>query len=157
MLQAAFFRDSLMAENVVQRAVGKTIIWSHNLHLDKEPTARTLGNMLYSKKGDACFTVLTDFSGRANVRIYNDKPTAARWLQKQYEARKETAASMLKKQLKVDKGIVFYNDLVRLQLPVKLSSIDAYGGYEVVGYGQAFDALVIFDNITPTVLYDSSN
>ncbi|SEW53471.1 erythromycin esterase family protein [Chitinophaga arvensicola] len=152
--KGGFFRDSIMADNVRQRSTGKSIIWSHNVHLDKEPTAMTFGNMTHARIGAAYYTILTDFSGDANVSVFNKDPKGPFMITKEFVSQKQTAARQLLKKYHAANGIFFHDDLQKDKITVKMNNIDAYGNNSLIGYGQAFDAIVIFNRLTPVLPYD---
>jgi RNA polymerase sigma factor (sigma-70 family) len=149
--RAAYYRDSVMAANAGQLAIPKAIIWAHNVHIDTEPRAVTLGNMLHQQYGDKCYTILTDYSNDAMVRVINPRATSANdfFVLQQVASDKKTAAATLRRKYGINKGILFYNDLKRSKLPTLINSIDREGSNTLIGMGKAFDALLFLEDLHP--------
>lgn len=142
---AAKFRDSVMTENILQLDSKKSIIWAHNLHCTTADMAVSMGNFIKKKIGDEYYIVLTDFSDKADVSLLNRTGIQTISL----KADKRTAANQLLRKQSIADGISFYPDLISNRIEPNVGFIDRNGKYYFTGKGKAFDALVVFEELSP--------
>lgn len=145
------YRDSIMADNVIHLAGSqKTIIWAHNGHIST--TAGYMGKYLKHRYGSRYFILLTDFSNEADVNVVTHEKAApgSRMIREQhFTAERTTIASNLLMNYGIPGGIFFNQYLPDRKIYDKLNLIDVYGQQLMMSSNQAFDVLVIFNNITP--------
>lgn len=145
------YRDSIMADNVINLAGSqKTIIWAHNGHIST--TDGYMGKYLKDRYKSRYFILLTDFSNEADVYVVkNEKATPGSRIthEQHFAAERTTIASNLLKNYGIPGGIFFNQNLPDRKTYDKLNLIDIYGNQLMMSSDQAFDVLVIFNNITP--------
>jgi erythromycin esterase-like protein len=145
------YRDSIMAVNAIHLAGSqKTIIWAHNGHIST--IDGYMGKYLKERYKSRYFMLLTDFSNEADVYVVTGEKAApgSRVIrEKHFTAERTTIASNLLKNYGIPGGIFFDQDLPASKTYDKLNLIDIYGNQLIMPSNQAFDVLVIFNNITP--------
>ncbi|HWV66797.1 erythromycin esterase family protein, partial [Chitinophaga sp.] len=145
------YRDSIMAVNAIHLAGSqKTIIWAHNGHIST--IDGYMGKYLKERYRSHYFMLLTDFSNEADVYVVTGEkavPGSRVIREKHFTAERTTIASNLLKNYGIPGGIFFDQDLPASKTYDKLNLIDIYGNQLIMPSNQAFDVLVIFNNITP--------
>jgi erythromycin esterase-like protein len=150
-----FYRDSIMAQNVCYWANhAKTIIWANNGHIFRGGDFSVMGAYLYQHYQKAYYTILTDFSKSATIFVYPKKvdtflPINDTSLYKKYYPNVSSVASKMALNYGITQGIFFYDDLDIPKVGVRFSIFDAFGLQMHADKFNAFDALVVFDTITP--------
>lgn len=140
------YRDSIMANNVIKLANGqKTIVWAHNAHISTSDGY--MGKRLKEQFKSQYFILLTDFSNEANVYV---KLADGQLEEQHFTSGRRTIAYNLLNNYRIPEGI-FLNRLPSLKVYDEINFIDINGKNLVYPTGDAFDVLVIFNNIAPSL------
>lgn len=142
--KASAFRDSSMMTNILSLNDKKTILWAHNIHITTASEAVSLGNYLKAAVGKYYYSILTDFAREAMTWCISADGKLSR---KTFTANNKTAAYKLRKKQGEANRVVFFTGLKSGQ--TLINNVDRGGNQFVIGKGRPFDALVIFDTVTP--------
>ncbi len=143
------YRDSMMFENVRYFAKSqKTVLIAHNAHLTKSDDLR-MGKRLDQYYHQRYYLVLTDFSKTANIEVEQENGSMP-YVTKSFTPDETTVAFEIMQKFGIVSGIFQHTEMSKLRLLTRTNNIDAKGiSFTSIARKNAFDSLVIFENITP--------